>query len=174
MRKGTSLIKVIIKGIIASFLIFVLGFGVMFLLYVNWNKANPYSELPGLFSYKAATIGDSILLPIIVGSFIVYNKKININKSQKILKYLITALSGIIGVFIQISWLINDSTVLNWTIPNLHSFNFAGWYHAFFFVFMIVIISLCMINMFFTDRYINKQKLKIDYIAEFLIWFCGA
>ena len=173
MRKGTSLIKVIIKGIIASFLIFVLGFGVMFLLYVNWNKANPYSELPGLFSYKAATIGDSILLPIIVGSFIVYNKKININKSQKILKYLITALSGIIGVFIQISWLINDSTVLNWTIPNLHSFNFAGWYHAFFFVFMIVIISLCMINMFFTDRYINKQKLKIDYIAEFLIWFCG-
>lgn len=174
MRKKISNMNVIVKGIITSVFVFCLGFGVLFIFYINWSANNPSSELPGLFAFRAASIGDSILLPIIAGGFVVYNQKIILERKQQLCKWFLVAISGIIGVFIQASWLINDDTSLNWTIPKVHYFNFAGWYHAFFFVFMIVIITLGMVNMYFTDKYGEEEKSKKHYIADFLIWFCGS
>ncbi len=59
------------------------------------------------------------------------NKGINITDGKKCRK--VAGICGFIGMVIQAEWLISDSTVLNWTIPQQHYFNLAGWYHSIFF-----------------------------------------
>ena len=66
----------IIKGIFGALLVFLLGFGMMFLL---WKVIGNPNDLPGLFYYRAATFGDGICLPILVGSGIVF---LQINKQS--------------------------------------------------------------------------------------------
>ncbi len=163
-----------LKGILSALLISAMGFGVLFVLYINWASLYPNSTLPGLFEFKAASIGDSILLPIIIGSFVFYNRKLNLDIKNKILRLVLAAVAGIIAFSIQISWLISDETSLNWTIPKIHYFNFAGWYHAFFFIFIIILITVLTTNMFFTDKTYSESNSKSRIISEFLIWFCGS
>lgn len=137
--KRKSAIKSFVLGAMATFL---LGFGVMYLL---WKILGTSEGLPGLFYYRAATIGDGICLPILVGSgmaFIQYNKSLRIRRNKT--SILMAIIASLIAALIQASWLISDSTVLNWSLPKLHHFNLAGWYHSLFFIAMFGIITYLM------------------------------
>ena len=140
----------VLYGIIAALLTLLLGFGVLYLL---WNLIRGDKELPGLFFYKAATYGDAICLTVLIGSmtaFVKYNEDVLLNKKLKCL--IVAIICGLIGIIIQASWLISDTTLLNWTIPKQHYFNIAGWYHSLFFVGMFSVIGYLVSRIWFIVR----------------------
>lgn len=59
---------------------------------------------------------------------------------------MISILSVICATTIQIQWIVSDYTKLNWTIPQTHHFNVAGWYHAVFFIFMFGVYAYLITN----------------------------
>ncbi len=132
----------------------ILGFIPMLLLWIIHPKD---SNLPGFFTFRAATWGDAIMLPLLMFSstmLIGYNN--SLTKKQKSISKFIGVISGVLAGLIQISWLKNPNIILNWTIPKVGYFNFAGWYHAIFFVGMGYFISLNVIRLFMT--YYNNKK----------------
>ena len=164
--------KAVKYSILMTALVFICGFGVMCLLYCIWKKNNPESSLPGLFYYKAATIGDSICLPILVGSLyyhhIYSHNNIFLFGKASIVACIITV---IFGICIQAEWLINDNTGLNWSLPYTHHFNVAGWYHAIFFVSVLSIIVLLLIEYMWYPS--TLPYVIIDFLIYFsLIFFC--
>lgn len=184
-----------------AFLVLIFGFGIMCVLYYLWKDDNPSSNLPGLFYYKAAALGDPICLPLIIGALVYHRcnqdtKKGFFGKASIILG----AIAFIAGVLIQAEWLINDNTGLNWSLPEPHRFNLGGWYHAVFFVVIITgiillfteyvwyshihptiitdfvlyfaVVFFCLLH--FIDDYINKEKpiTSITYAAIISIIIC--
>lgn len=150
MQRKTALII----GISSATAIFAFGFGTM---YVLWNIIGTSGKLPGLFYYKAATIGDGICLPVLIGSsmaFIQYNKYLLTYSNYK-RSIFMAIIASIFAVIIQASWLVNNDTVLNWSIPISHHFNLAGWYHSLFFIVMFGIITYQLSEIWYVIR--NKQ-----------------
>lgn len=142
----------IFYGLLALLATFVLGFGVM---YFFWIKIGTSNGLPGLFDYKAATYGDSICLPFLIGTMVMFTKKNGLISNFQRKKCFIGGIFfAILGIFIQAEWLINDETKPNWTIPEKNVFNIAGWYHSLFFIVMF----FCITYLFLNVRYIVKEK----------------
>jgi len=136
-------------------------------MYLMWGLMKPSDDLPGLFYYKAAIYGDSIGLTFLVGSLVALiknNKGINITDGKKCRK--VAGICGFIGMVIQAEWLISDSTVLNWTIPQQHYFNLAGWYHSIFFICMFITIGYLIAKVKLIlrnkDSYTIREKLLIE------------
>lgn len=134
------------KELKIALFIFVFGFGVMNVLWVCCLLKGNIIR-PGLYDYYAATIGDGICLPVMTYSGLRY-----VNKCQSVRNIYIELITGIISflfsVGVQISWLLDDKIQTNWTIPKAHCFNLAGWYHAFFFVFMIIFVANLIVRMY--------------------------
>lgn len=147
---------------------FILGFGVMFLF---WNIMEVPSELNGLFHYYAATIGDAVFLSIFVGAGIYYCQcgKGKIMGKAKRNVQIITGLFLIIGILMQLSWLVNSNIELNWTIDKVHHFNIAGWYHAVYFVAMFGVIS----NITVKTIYLRSRKIREIGVSYLLVWLAG-
>lgn len=136
-------------------------------MYLMWGLMKPSDDLPGLFYYKAAIYGDSIGLTFLVGSLVALiknNKGINITDGKKCRK--VAGICGFIGMVIQAEWLISDSTVLDWTIPQQHYFNLAGWYHSIFFICMFITIGYLIAKVKLIlrnkDSYTIREKLLIE------------
>ncbi|MBQ9901280.1 MAG: hypothetical protein IJM51_02675 [Clostridia bacterium] len=153
-------------GFISAGAVFILGFGVMFLLYQSWNIHNPNSELNGLFDYTASAYGDSICLPLLLGALVYsfFEKNSHPIVIGKI-SIVIAVVSFLSSCIIQASWLINDHTPLNWSLPKQHHFNIAGWYHAFFFVAMVTLL------MMFLSEYILYSKRMPGYVLDIIVFF---
>lgn len=135
-------------GILAGGMVFLLGFFVMFWL---WKIIGTYSALPGLFDYRAATIGDSVCLPIMTGSLVMFLlANNNLKKTQMVFVRTIFILALLGGICIQMKWLLDDETKLNWSIPILHYFNAAGWYHSLFFIGMCGVTAGLLLATFLT------------------------
>ena len=103
-----------------------------------WTIGDYPAHLRGFYYYKAATYGDGLCLPIMFFCLSAFNSyQGGLNKANKN-RYpiLIGVVATILGVLVQISWLLNPDIVLNWTIPQAGHFNVPGWYHAFFFSLM--------------------------------------
>ena len=151
--------KSIIMGIIAAICIFTIGFVVLAIMYYYWNKTQTATNLKGLFDFKASAFGDSLCLPIFIGAMVSYVFYLN-NLVKLKHKYTIPALVGtasaIVGAYIQATWIWRDNTILNWSIPRVHYFNYAGWYHAFFFVLMFFLIGYLFTAMIITEKNIKK------------------
>ena len=125
-------------SILAAMFICIIGFGV---LNVCWIFTDKSTGLRGFYEFYAATIGDGICLPMVVASG-TYYILVNGIERKDLGKIRIAAMIALLaGVAIQASWLIRDNTILNWTIPRMHHFNFAGWWHAFYFVGMLALIT---------------------------------
>lgn len=134
---------VIIYGISLSLFIFLIGFFVMLIFWLN-DVQNP--DIPGFSYYKAATYGDGICLPLLVGCMSMYllfgygNMREYVSQCKKV-SIVMGLVCTAIGIAIQYSWLAADVIRINWTIPRLHYFTPAGWYHAFYFTFMFGVIG---------------------------------
>lgn len=162
--------KSIFYGFIIAISVLLLGFGGMYIL---WNNAEYPSGLPGLFDYKAATIGDGICLPVLMFAMVAfckYNEDINV-KSKKYC-WITTICSMCVGCGIQMQWLISDKTKLNWSLPLKHHFNMAGWYHSIFFVFMFGMIAYMFVCMW---NKIHKRNGAYSFFEMImLVMFSGA
>ena len=83
----------------------------------------------------------------------------------------------------QAQWLISDTTILNWSIPSQHRFNYAGWYHAAFFIVVCFAVSYVAAYIVLVDIYLkpidndaSKTKYphsKLYFTCQFIIWFFG-
>ena len=156
----------VIKGACMAMTVFVFGFLAMYIIFSLWLSENSSSDLPGLFYYKAAALGDPICLPIITGALFCHYSY----GSEKLFSFgkisIITGISALAaGTAIQAEWLINDNTGLNWSIPEPHSFNFGGWYHAAFFAIILSLIALLL------TEYVWYSAFSPNLIIDFLIYF---
>lgn len=124
--------KAVLSGISVALLVFAFGFSMMYQL---WRRIGSPQGLPGLFYYRAATVGDAFCLPILVGScaaFRQYNKTTQTEAGSRYVSLTMAVAAAVAAAAVQASWLIRDNTVLNWSIPIQHHFNLAGWYHSLF------------------------------------------
>lgn len=157
----------LITGAFSATATFALGFGIMNIL---WRTLGTSGELPGLFYYKAATIGDGICLPIFIGASTAF---VRYNKSLKACSHKVSTMLAIIASFIatmmQASWLINDDTVLNWSIPISHHFNLAGWYHSLFFIGMFGIVTYQLSEIW---HVIQKKQIAYSWFEKilYMLW----
>jgi hypothetical protein len=110
--------------------VFICGFGA---LNVASAVMSFSPKLPGLYSYRSATLGDGFLLPLLAYGLI---RAIAIQEPWSRRARLVVACAALVGgaagVATQAVWLTSATTPRNWTIPAPHSYNFAGWYHAAF------------------------------------------
>lgn len=159
-------------GFLSGLIVFICGFFTLNIMYIVWKAQNPGSALRSLYGYKAACIGDPLCLPMIIGSLTARNilTKDKPKKWQKNLCCIIGGAGALTGLIIQLSWLISDSTELNWTIPALHRFNIPGWEHFIFFIAMIgVIMFLLFKKTFYTEKNetFSRNVLMLDFLTAF-------
>jgi hypothetical protein len=90
-------------------------------------------ELRGLYTYRSATLGDGLLLPLWAYGLVRAAAMQDRWSARARLVITCAAIAGgAAGVATQVAWLTSATTAPNWTIPAPHTFNFAGWYHATF------------------------------------------
>lgn len=165
--RDKNLLSIIFIGVISGILVFGFGFLVMNFL---WEISIKNPALRGFDIYLAAYWGDRICLPILVGCgivFILYHSKIS--KKSNIICFSIGLIMALLAIIIQTSWLLSDYTVLNWTIPKLHYFNFAGWYHAFFFVIMFFIVGFIMAKIWFIRHMHRDSSIQEEIIFVMIV-----
>lgn len=106
------------------------GFGALtiFSKFANYDHA-----LRGFWSYRSATIGDAILLPLLTYTLM---KSINAPEQFSRRAWVLIRLAGVSGLLVGASTniyaLLAPEQDLNWTHPADGVFNAPGWYHAAF------------------------------------------
>ena len=168
-----------IGGIVLGACVFFAGFVMLNIMWMHWKAANPDSSLPGLYYYKAATIGDGLCLPLLVFSLSCYSflnriESYETRKKARRRSCLIGVASAIVGLVIQVSWLLREGGGHNWTIPEDHHFNYAGWYHAFFFVCMFGVIAFFLAETFQNRKYGVSDLSRVDHLLFGILSFSSA
>jgi hypothetical protein len=114
----------------AAAIILIAGFVALNVMSFTLNYSH---QLRGLYTYRSATVGDGLLLPVWAYGL---TRAMAVQERWPPWSRLVVACAalagGAVGVATQIAWLTSTTTVPNWTIPAPHRFNFAGWYHAWF------------------------------------------
>lgn len=174
--KGIEYKRILGISFIVALFIFVIGFGVMSIFWLQAKTV--YTGDRGFLYYKAATWGDGICLPLLVGSLLAYKMFLGEStKEQKVISYAIGTAMGIIGAVVQLSWIISDKVIPNWTIE-VHKFMPSGWYHAGYFVFMFWIIATLLAQVFFSRKNNLLKEVSCEYVEvvvwiKIIIWFSG-
>jgi hypothetical protein len=115
-------------GALGALGVLVAGFGALlvFWLSADWPTEN------GLFHYLSATLGDGLLLPLMVAILIGGIASLPATHDDRLRGCAGFAIGTLAGMATQAAWLADDSPSLNWTLPAPHQFNAPGWYHAVF------------------------------------------
>lgn len=121
------------QGAIAACTVFAFGF---FALNVFYLLGFGRMRLPGLYTFRAATIGDGILLPLLAYSLL---RSVDLGRLRKSWRQAAFAAAGgllgvVVGAGIEVYDLSSPTAPLDWTFPAPHRYNFAGWYHTLFLV----------------------------------------
>ncbi|MCL2046704.1 MAG: hypothetical protein FWG88_10020 [Oscillospiraceae bacterium] len=165
----------ITASVILGMFTFIIGWCSMLVFWISYGK--PADR--GFTFYVSFLFGDSIFLPILAGSLLVYVKLTGVKHDnqapslfQKRIAWIVAIISALIGAIIQGSWLLDNQIELNWTIPNPHEFNGAGWWHAAFFVFYFAIMGYLLVR-FIIARYIGRLHIETNSQKNslYLIWF---
>lgn len=163
--------KSILIGLFSGVMVFLFGFAMMYLM---WITIGSTQGLPGLFFYRAATIGDGICLPILIGSATAFNQcNKEFYKYNRRLNLILALVVSLIAVIIQASWLIRDDTLLNWSIPIQHYFNIAGWYHSLFFIVIFGVVAYQLCGIWFVLRKRKTEFLWFEKAIYGLLVFAG-
>lgn len=114
----------------AAGVVFVLGFGVLAL--ASALRLGDDS-LPGLYTFRSATVGDGLLLPLLAYALVrtAGRKWGRVVRRAAVAAAIVGALAG---VTVQARWLVDRHPAVNWTFPVAGRFNLVGWYHAGFLV----------------------------------------
>jgi hypothetical protein len=127
---GTSKLSPRSFALLFGLIVLAFGFGALNVASVIMSYS---PKLRGLYSYRSASLGDGLLLPLwaygLVRAAAVQERWPG---RSKLLIGCAALAGGVVGVATQIAWLRSTATAPNWTIPAPHTFNFAGWYHAAF------------------------------------------
>lgn len=161
------LVQSIIKGIV----VFLFGFAGM---NIWWNILPREESLHGLYYYRAATWGDGVCLPLLIGALYYvcnYKKQITVRKKKICIATGIGC--AVIGGIIQISWLLDENIELNWTIPKVHYFNIAGWWHALFFMYMFGTLGKLFMQWILSNDDNSSTNIRVLALGNFVIWFSG-
>lgn len=171
MREGShSARKSMLFGLIAALAVFFSGF---FIMNILWHILPRISGLPGLYYYRAATIGDGLFLPVMVGAAVAFlSMQPSPKKSVKIASGIAGGISALLGAGLQISWLFNADIGVNWTIPRPHYFNLAGWYHAAFFTGMFFVLGILIVRM--GASYSTRNYTQFETVCTTLFWGAGS
>lgn len=109
-----------------------LGFGVLALLSL---AGVGQEDLAGLYTFRSATVGDAILLPLLAYCLV---RLAGLHRAWQTRERRVVRYAGAAGLLcgaaLQAQWLLDPEPRLNWTLPAPHRFNIAGWYHAAFLV----------------------------------------
>ncbi|WP_327048067.1 hypothetical protein OG320_09425 [Microbispora sp. NBC_01189] len=94
---------------------------------------------PGLFSFRSATVGDGLLLPLLSYALVRASGGVTAFRRQAVT----FAAAGffLAGAAIQAQWLLNSRPRVNWTLPRPHYFNLPGWWHAAFFALVMAFLA---------------------------------
>lgn len=116
----------------ASCGIFCLGFGVLN-LFSALGLGDP--RLPGLYSFRAATVGDGILLPVLAYALVrSADPRGPASRFQTYFSIAGGAFGALAGTTVQAWALLDADARLDWTFPAPHYYNLPGWYHAVFLI----------------------------------------
>ncbi|WP_066363970.1 hypothetical protein [Herbidospora mongoliensis] len=95
--------------------------------------------LPGLFTFRAATIGDGLLLPLLSYAFVRASGGVAAFRRR------VVAFTSVVfflaGAAVQAQWLLNPQPRVNWTLPQAHYFTMPGWWHAAFFALVMAFLG---------------------------------
>jgi hypothetical protein len=111
--------------------VFTAGFGALFLF---WGLGDWSRDLPGLWDYRSATIGDGLLLPVAAAALVAAARKLPAARYESLVVSGAAVLGLGAGVVLQLAWFWDPQPQLNWTIPAPHTFNTPGYYHAAFLI----------------------------------------
>lgn len=127
-------------ALVAAVVLAIAGFGA---LLAFWLAGDHDPALPGLFFYRAASFGDSLLLPVLAGCLVGGLAALKCHRPHAERQW--GAIAGSVGlatgIFAQWLWLADDNPALNWTLPEPHVLTAAGWYHAGFFCLSLALFS---------------------------------
>lgn len=118
-----------VQGAGLGLIILVLGSGVMSTI-SNLGPEQPY---PGWKQFKATTIGDTVLLPILASSLYIACRGVGARVATPSFR-LGASVGALGGIALQASWLIDPKPRLTWVLPEVHRFSWQGWYHGAFLV----------------------------------------
>ncbi|MEV1121978.1 hypothetical protein AB0I91_43570 [Actinosynnema sp. NPDC049800] len=122
------------RALLASVVTGVGGFGA--LLAFSLATRSSTRGLPDLWTYRSATLGDGLLLPVSCGALVLARAGLPPVERDRLISGAAAALGALAGGATQVLWLLDDSPRLNWTLPQPHRFNAAGAYHAVYLVVM--------------------------------------
>lgn len=121
-----------LRAACAGTAVFVAGFGA---LLAFWLGGDPRPDVPGLFDYAAATLGDGLLLPLLAFTcFLGFAFAPDPAPGER--RWTLGGVVGgsVVAAVIQVVWLLDPDPNLNWTLVAPHELNTAGWWHLGFFV----------------------------------------
>ena len=113
----------------SALLVAALGFGVMNLF---WYLGDWDTSVRGLWSFRTATLGDALLLPLIVGSLLFVTLSFPPADKERLPTCSAFVIGALSFLALVVSWLIDSGHELNWTMPQPHHLNAAGYYHVVF------------------------------------------
>ena len=155
-------------GIITALVVCAAGFGAMNAI---WFSSDYGLCERGLYYYRAATWGDGLFLPIGAGATVSWLRlSRKFRKTGALPAAVISCIAIVVGAAIQASWLINDDTQLNWTIPQPHMFNAAGWYHAAFFVAAFGFFTFLLVKFWVVSHQAHAPNTAAHRFLEIAIW----
>lgn len=116
----------------AAGLVLCLGFGA---LNVFALLGTGRSRLPGLYTFRAATVGDGLLLPLLAYSLVrSAGPQRRSGTRREPLSRAGAALGASAGAVVEAYTLASSDPRLDWTFPAPHSYDLPGWYHTAFLI----------------------------------------
>ena len=123
-----------------------LVFAAGLVLPIWWLTTTSPSGVPGLGAYPSAFIGDTVLLPTGCLMLVIGIQRLRSAPWERALATIGAGVAATVAVIVQAVWLSDPKARPNWTLPRPGHFDGAGWWHAFYFTVMsIVLVSLTVL-----------------------------
>ena len=103
----------------------------------------PATGLPGMWDYWSGTVGDAVLLPIIIGGLTAAISRLKAYSANgsRLPVTCVAFIGAALGVVSQATWLLDPTPRLNWMIVQPHTLSLAGWYHLLFLIVVSAILA---------------------------------
>jgi len=120
-----------ILGALTAGMVLIAGFGAVFAF---WHFGHWRQDVTGFWHYRAATLGDGVLLPVAAGIIVAAGSRLGHHPKERLWVSVAAVLGTLGGMLVPLAWVQDPSPQLNWTLPAPHTLNAAGLYHAAFLI----------------------------------------